>query len=548
MSTTDQPEAIVLAALSERLRRLEEENRALRARLDQLDHIEPAIAPTAERGEPTITLDPSTPVGRRHVLRNGLIAAGAAAAGAVFLDAQPAAAQQYITDTMLIAKASNGDFTLQVQNPGTGTGTNAIRGTCGQGTGGVFEGTHGLTGRAFDGYSGVGVAGKADLGSGTTGTSKSGYGVYGVSTSSYGTAGRSTSNYGVVGVSANFAGVYGVSEAADQAGVRGDSVNGYAIHGIASGSGNGVVGTAVGNDGVRGHATTGLGVHGTSISGIGVKGECSTTIAVQGVSSSNHGVNGTSTSNYGVYGASTSSYGVAGRSANSSGVVGVGAVGDGVYGLSESGGGNGVKGETLVGAGLVGIAPSGVGVLLRSKATHLRLELPAGTRAAPILDAIAHQAGDIVRDSAGDLWACVAGGTPGTWRKLAGPSTAGSFHVLAAPARIYDSRVGGAQGPKAPLTNGTARVLDLKGGSSGVPAGATAALVTILLVNAATGDGNATIWANGVSKPSANTMVWGGSAKRFSTLALTALDSAARCQISASTTTDVVLDVVGYYR
>ena len=81
-----------------------------------------------------------------------------------------------------------------------------------------------------------------------------------------------------------------------------------------------------------------------------------------------------------------------------------------------------------------------------------------------------------------------------------------------------------------------------------VPAGATAALVTILLVNAATSAGNATIWANGVARPSANSVVWGGTAGRFTATALTALDSQARVQVNSSQVTDLVIDVVGYYR
>jgi hypothetical protein len=93
-----------------------------------------------------------------------------------------------------------------------------------------------------------------------------------------------------------------------------------------------------------------------------------------------------------------------------------------------------------------------------------------------------------------------------------------------------------------------ARTLDLKAAGSDVPAGATAALVTVLLVNAATGAGNFTIWANDRPKPVANTLVWGGDAGRFSTLAVTSVDSLARVKVDASLQTNLVLDVVGYFR
>ncbi|HEX7135513.1 MAG TPA: hypothetical protein VF228_23255 [Iamia sp.] len=152
----------------------------------------------------------------------------------------------------------------------------------------------------------------------------------------------------------------------------------------------------------------------------------------------------------------------------------------------------------------------------------------------------------------GTLWACVEDGVPGTWRKLAGHDTAGALHIFPAPRRVYDSRPGGvptAVGPKTPLPAGNvARTLDLKAAASGVPAGATGALVTVLLVNATSGAGNFTIWANDQPKPTANTLVWGGDAGRFTTLAVTSVDSLARVKVDASLQTNLVLDVVGYFR
>jgi len=73
-------------------------------------------------------------------------------------------------------------------------------------------------------------------------------------------------------------------------------------------------------------------------------------------------------------------------------------------------------------------------------------------------------------------------------------------------------------------------------------------MVNLLLVNAAVGNGNLTIWAAGAAKPTANTLVWGGDARRFSALALTAIDAQARVQVNTSLPTDLVIDVVGYHR
>ncbi len=105
---------------------------------------------------------------------------------------------------------------------------------------------------------------------------------------------------------------------------------------------------------------------------------------------------------------------------------------------------------------------------------------------------------------------CTTDGTAGTWRKLAGPGTAGAFHVLPTPVRVYDSRMGTSpsQGPKTPLAANMARTLDLTVNTSTVPTGATAAMVNVLLVHAAVCNGNFTVWANGATRPLANTMVW----------------------------------------
>ncbi len=43
-------------------------------------------------------------------------------------------------------------------------------------------------------------------------------------------------------------------------------------------------------------------------------------------------------------------------------------------------------------------------------------------------------------------------------------------------------------------------------------------------------------------------MVWGGGAGRFSTTTVSALGPAAQVRVSSSIQTDLVLDVIGYYR
>jgi len=232
--------------------------------------------------------------------------------------------------------------------------------------------------------------------------------------------------------------------------------------------------------------------------------------------------------------------------------------------VRQDGGATAISGEATGGIALRGFSSPGLssgscvgyfeaggtgrGLWIAADGTHIRFS--SNATLAPPSRSAAYLVGDLAGMASGDLWLCVVSGSPGSWRKVSGPSTAGAFHVLPTPARVYDSRPGTlpAVGSKTKLSGNTPRTLDLKANSSGVPSGATAALVTVLLVNAATGDGNFTIWANSATRPQANSLVWGGSAARFTTLAVTSLDSAARCQVAASASTDLVLDVVGYYR
>ena len=95
-----------------------------------------------------------------------------------------------------------------------------------------------------------------------------------------------------------------------------------------------------------------------------------------------------------------------------------------------------------------------------------------------------HVLGEIINDAEGNMWVNVAAGTPGSWLRLAVPTTSGSLNLLASPKRVYDSRVGAlpAIDPKTPLTNLTSRTIDCKGNASGVPAGARGVLLNVTVV------------------------------------------------------------------
>jgi hypothetical protein len=343
-------------------------------------------------------------------------------------------------------------------------------------------------------------------------------------------AGTAAGLYAQAGSSANIGGsgaVIGDSNA--QPGVSGLSASSFGVVGKTTTGLYGVAGTSSGQGsgaaGVHGiHTSNGRGVHGTTGSGVGVLGDSSTGTGVFGT---------TATGDYGILGrhakvSSSESAAVAGR---------------------HSGNGFGVEAYSFKGTAVRADGFEGLGVDVSSPLAHLRLRSNPG-RVAPTADAAAHVRGDVVVDGAGILWFCTANGTPGTWRRVSGPATAGQFHVLPTPVRVYDSRSGTSpsQGPKTKLTGNVARPIDCTLNSSGVPKGATAVSLTVLLVNAANTNGNLTIWANGAARPASNTAVWGAGSGRYTTTAICALDANARIQVSASASTDLVLDVVGYYR
>ena len=83
---------------------------------------------------------------------------------------------------------------------------------------------------------------------------------------------------------------------------------------------------------------------------------------------------------------------------------------------------------------------------------------------APITLTNAHAVGELYEDATGELWLCTAAGSPGTWRQIAGPTTAGAFHAIS-PRRVYDSRAD-ALGKLAPDEE---RVLSMATSTDGTP-------------------------------------------------------------------------------
>jgi hypothetical protein len=278
--------------------------------------------------------------------------------------------------------------------------------------------------------------------------------------------------------------------------------------------------------------------------------------------------------NAGVYGyaqagATESPTGVLGESDQGTGVHGWGATygcfgfggQSGVYGNSPV---NGLRGESFgtngrglfvgaSGAGGVGAlinSSQGIGTATSGGRAALRLETSAPD-APPPTRTDSHLRGEVDIDANGDVWLCTSAGTPGVWRKIAGPNGAGAFHALATPVRVYDSRPGQqpTTGPKTPLQASTPRAVSLSSNNSGVPAGATAVLVNLVATGTTTGIGGyLSVYRNGITFPGTSNLNWSAAGQTVAVTTVTAVDANASCALYAGSVTDVVVDVLGYYR
>jgi hypothetical protein len=217
-------------------------------------------------------------------------------------------------------------------------------------------------------------------------------------------------------------------------------------------------------------------------------------------------------------------------------VQGIAGSGKGVWGRTTDAAGIGVHGESL----------AGIGVQATGALAPLRLGGNAGD---PTTSNVPHTEGEVYfSNDSNSMWICVADGTPGTWRKVGGKTTAGSLHVLPTPVRVYDSRPGFAPdiGPKSLLTGGVARAVDLKANLSEVPAGATAALVSLIAADSAAA-GYMAIFRNGIPWPGTSNVNWNHAGDQTSVTTITALDANAIAAVYANVATDVIIDVLAYY-
>lgn len=252
---------------------------------------------------------------------------------------------------------------------------------------------------------------------------------------------------------------------------------------------------------------------------------------------------------------------------NTWGVLGVNLSNDGyvaVEGLSLGSGGTAVYGFDFSsadpGVGVHGQSNRGTGVLAQGASLDLladesgRIRLgAAGVTAPPTGSSIV---GTIARDTAGSLWCCVASGTPGTWRKLAGASTAGAFHAIT-PVRVFDSRNPGFPGDGV-FTASSSRVISVADGrdqstgavttSNAVPAGATAVTYNVTATNTAGGNFLAVVPGN-VASTDVSTLNWSSAGASIANASVSKLDTSRRLRIIAGPggRFDCIVDITGYY-
>ena len=222
-------------------------------------------------------------------------------------------------------------------------------------------------------------------------------------------------------------------------------------------------------------------------------------------------------------------------------------------GWSGSGGANlphGVYGYTShAGYGVIGSGGGAAsrGVLARGSRSNLLIS--AEGVAAPSRTAN-YVLGDVINDSTGNLWLNVEAGAPGKWRKLAGPSTAGSLQLLATPKRVYSTRAADepvAVGPKTPLSAGT-RTIDCTAGSSGVPTGATGLVLNVTAI-AASANGFLSVSPGASGFSGTSTLNWTANGAVVANGVTVGSGAAATIDVTigGGGTADFIVDVMGFY-
>jgi hypothetical protein len=234
---------------------------------------------------------------------------------------------------------------------------------------------------------------------------------------------------------------------------------------------------------------------------------------------------------------------------NSAGTV------DGVKGVSNGAAGAGVSGDSANGFGVFGTTSTGYAVYSNGRLGVGQFVIDGAPKTG------IYALGDIVRDAVGNMFVCVLAGTDSaaSWRKIAGPSTAGQLHLLPSPLRAYDSRPGysAAVGGDGIISAANERVVTLSSGynssaganQAAVPAGALAAYVSLSVTSTQGTIGWLGLFANGQTYPGTANLTWFGPGQTLSVTTLTSVDPLGKMKVYCGlNSTHFIVDVIGYTR
>ena len=203
------------------------------------------------------------------------------------------------------------------------------------------------------------------------------------------------------------------------------------------------------------------------------------------------------------------------------------------------------------GARCVGVNANSYGLRAQGRKAALLLDRFDGEAPGPArLDP--HVVGELVVDQNADLWFCVGAGSPGVWRKVAGPSTSGQLHLLGSPVRCYDSRDGYAPLGVVKGLVAAPRLVDcrvtLDGSAAVVPVDALGLVVNVTAVDT-TGAGFLAVYPGGSSYPGTSLLNYGvGDTVANSTSVGCGPGATLTVRCGGGGVGHVIIDVMGYYR
>ncbi|HEX6819967.1 MAG TPA: hypothetical protein VF120_16445 [Ktedonobacterales bacterium] len=238
--------------------------------------------------------------------------------------------------------------------------------------------------------------------------------------------------------------------------------------------------------------------------------------------------------------------------AHSGGTSGVGVLGlsNGVSGVS----GVGVFGISIAGYGLVGTSSTGVDVVVGDPFGEAQARLwhiPQSSAGAP--SSGTYNKGEQLRDSNGELWLCVADGSPGTWVRAAHVPdgySGGGIAYLANPIRLLDTRGSdplALQNGGGAFASGSTHPLQIAGvtwQSVPVPATAVGAIGKVTAVSTPAGGGYIALVPHGAGFTGTANLPYGPS-QTVATSFNVGLSGGYLDIIIGGNPTDVVIDLFG---